>query len=247
MEEAGGVAVLTLARASVLNALDRPLRLALAQALRATTARCVVLTGEGRGFCAGQDLAEDAAVADAARTLAEEYEPLLRAVLDCPAPVLAAVNGPAVGAGAALVLAADVAVAAESATLSFAFARLGLLPDAGATWLLPRAAGLPRALGLALLGEPIPARRAADWGLVWEAVPDDAFEARWREVAARLASGSSPALRATREALRAGAASDIRDAMALEAAHQGRLAAGPDVAEGRAALRARRPPRFAAP
>lgn len=236
-----GVAVLTLDRPEVMNALNASLRRDLAEALRSVEARCVVLTGAGRGFCAGQDLAEAGAGLEAERVLAEEYLPLLRAIQDGPAPVIAAVNGVAAGAGASLALACDVVVAAESASFSMAFARLGLIPDAGATWVLPRNLGLARAMGMALFADPIPARQASEWGLIWEAVPDDAFEATWRSRAKTLAAGPTMAFRAARAALRGAFETSLDDQLTVEAAHQGRLVRGEDFAEGVAAFREKRP------
>ncbi len=236
-----GVAVLTLDRPEVMNALNAELRRELTDALRSVDARCVVLTGAGRGFCAGQDLAEAGASLDAERVLAEEYVPLLRAIHDCPGPVIAAVNGVAVGAGASLALACDVVIAAESASFSMAFARLGLIPDAGSTWMLPRNLGLARAMGMALFADPIPARQAAEWGLIWEAVPDEAFDAAWRRRAEALAKGPTLAFWAARAALRGAFEASLGEQLAVEAAHQGRLVQGADFAEGVAAFRERRP------
>jgi 2-(1,2-epoxy-1,2-dihydrophenyl)acetyl-CoA isomerase len=174
-----GVATITLNRPEVMNALNRQLRLDLLAALtRATTeARVIVLTGTGRAFCSGQDLtdAEDPTAIDFEATLRDEYEPLLRAIYDCPLPVISAVNGAAAGAGANLALAADVVIATESASFLQAFTRIGLMPDAGGTFWLPRQIGFARAMGAMLFADKITARQAADWGMIWEAVPDDAF------------------------------------------------------------------------
>lgn len=243
--EEGGVALLTLSRPEAMNALDGATRRVLLAALRGTAqARCVVLTGAGRGFCSGQDLTEAGASLDASRVLEEEYVPILRALHDHPAPVIAAVNGVAAGAGASLALACDLVVAVEGASFSMAFARLGLIPDAGGTWLLPRHVGLARAMGLALLAEPVPARRAAEWGLIWEAVPDAEFEAAWRQRAQALADGPTLAFRAARHAIRGAFEATLDAQLGVEAGHQGRLARTADFAEGVAAFRERRPARY---
>lgn len=244
LREEGGVLVIALNRPEVMNALNAALRRELTDALRSATARCVVLTGEGRAFCAGQDLGEADAGLEAERILRDEYVPLLHAIRDCPAPVLAAVNGVAAGAGASLALACDVVVASEAASFSMAFTRIGLMPDMGATWGLPRNVGLARAMGLTLFAEPIPARQAADWGLIWEAVPEEAFTARWRERAAALAGGPAGAFRATRLALRQAFETGLDAQLATEERGQAALAAAPDFQEGVAAFRGRRPPRF---
>ncbi len=248
IEQSGGVAVIALNRPEVMNALDSGLRAALAGAIRsvAATARVVVLTGRGRAFCAGQDLSAGAALADLdfRRVLAEEYEPLLHAIADAPVPVIAAVNGTAAGAGASLALACDVVIAAESAAFVQAFARIGLMPDAGATWALPRQIGLARAMGSALFADAIPARQAADWGMIWQAVPDAGFDAAWRAAAARLAAGPTLAYRAMRRAIRASVAPTLAAQLALESGLQAELAATADFREGVAAFAAKRPPVF---
>lgn len=241
----GDVAVIALNRPDVLNALTSPLRAELLAALRATqNARCVVLTGMGRGFCAGQDLTEAGAALDVGPVLEREYVPILHAILDHPAPVVAAVNGVAAGAGASLALACDIVVAAESASLAIAFSRIGLMPDAGGTWMLPRALGLPRALALTLLGESIPARQAAGWGLIWQAIPDAEFETGWQALARRLAAGPTAAYREARVALKAAFERDLSAQLAAEAEGQGRLGASADFMEGCMAFAGKRAPRF---
>ncbi|MEH6774972.1 MAG: enoyl-CoA hydratase-related protein, partial [Cereibacter changlensis] len=189
--EADGIVTLTLNRPEVMNALSSRLReeLLLAITRLPETARVLVLTGAGRAFCSGQDLADAAALGapDFERVLRDEYEPLLRALSDCPLPTIAAVNGAAAGAGANLALACDVVIAAESASFIQAFTRIGLIPDAGGTYWLPRQIGAARAMGAALFAEKIPARQAADWGMIWEAVPDADFAAHWQARAAHLA------------------------------------------------------------
>ena len=189
-EMVDGVAVITLNRPEVMNALNSVMRAELTAAVFASSsARVVVLTGVGRAFCSGQDLTglTSGGAVDPERTLREEYEPLLRAIVACPVPVIAAVNGVAAGAGASLALAADVVIASEGAVFLQAFTRIGLMPDAGGTWHLPRQIGLARAMGAALFAEPVSARQAMDWGMIWEAVADDRFDLHWRARAAQLA------------------------------------------------------------
>jgi 2-(1,2-epoxy-1,2-dihydrophenyl)acetyl-CoA isomerase len=247
--EAAGVMTVTLDRPAVLNALNSEMRAGLTAALRRAAAgdlRAVVLTGAGRAFCAGQDLGDGAGLvpSDVSRILAEEYEPMLAAIVDCPCPVIAAVNGVAAGAGANLALVCDLVIAAESATFVQAFTRIGLMPDAGGTWVLPRLVGMQRAMGAMLFAEPVAARQAAEWGMIWEAVPDAAFQARVAARAAALAAGPGRAQREIKAALRAAVTNDLAAQLAVEAAGQGRCAAAPDFAEGLAAFAARRPPRF---
>jgi 2-(1,2-epoxy-1,2-dihydrophenyl)acetyl-CoA isomerase len=243
----GGIAVLTLNRPDVMNALTTPMRAALTDALvrAGQTARVIVLTGAGRGFCSGQDLSEGAAfTGDVGGILRREYEPMLAAITDAPVPVIAAVNGVAAGAGANLALACDVVIAAESATFIQAFTRIGLAPDAGGTWTLPRQVGLPRALGAALFAEPVSARQAADWGMIWEAVPDADFAARWQARAAQLAAGPTVAYRAIRTAMRDGFANTLEAQLTLEAELQADCAATDDFREGLAAFAEKRKPKF---
>ena len=242
-----GIAVITLNRPEVMNALTTPMRLALTEALHraAAEARVIVLTGAGRAFCSGQDLSEGAAfTGDVGGILRREYEPMLAAITDAPVPVIAAVNGVAAGAGANLALACDVVIAAESATFIQAFTRIGLAPDAGGTWTLPRQVGLPRAMGAALFAEPVPARQAADWGMIWEMVPDSDFAARWRARAAQLAAGPTVAYRAIKRAIRDGFANTMAAQLALEADLQVACAASDDFHEGLAAFAEKRKPRF---
>ena len=245
---AEGVAVITLARGVVMNALNRDMRAEIAAALAraGAEARVVVLTGEGRAFCAGQDLgdASDAAGLDLARVLAEEYAPMLAALHACPVPVIAAVNGVAAGAGASLALATDVVIATESASFVQAFARIGLMPDAGGTWFLPRLVGQARAMGAALFADRIAARQAADWGMIWEAVPDVDFEHHWRARAAHLAAGPTLAFKAIRAAMLVGAGQGLTAQLALEARLQGELGRSRDFAEGVAAFHEKRAPQF---
>jgi 2-(1,2-epoxy-1,2-dihydrophenyl)acetyl-CoA isomerase len=243
-----GIATIMLNRPAMMNALNRQMRAELTHALteQAKTARVLVLTGAGRAFCSGQDLGDggNAAKLDLERTLREEYEPMLRAIHDAPVPVIAAVNGPAAGAGANLALSADVVIAAESAVFIQAFTRIGLIPDAGGTWLLPRQVGFARAMGAMLFAEPVSARQAADWGMIWEAVPDEAFAALWQARAQALAQGPTVAYRHLRQALRASLASDLDSQLAREARLQAEAGRTRDFREGVLAFLEKRPAQF---
>jgi 2-(1,2-epoxy-1,2-dihydrophenyl)acetyl-CoA isomerase len=169
--ETDGIGLISLNRPEVMNALSSQMRAELLYAVRSAgkTARVLVMTGEGRAFCAGQDLGDRARIAsiDLERTLRDEYEPLLRAIYDCPIPTISAVNGAAAGAGANLALAADVVIAAQSASFIQAFTKIGLIPDAGGTYWLPRQIGAARAMGAALFADKISADQAADWGMIY--------------------------------------------------------------------------------
>jgi len=243
-----GVATVTLARPERMNSLNATMRRELLSALlRAPEeARAVILTGEGRGFCSGQDLGDAGRFEDLdlAQTLREEYEPLLAALGDCPVPTIAAVNGVAAGAGANLALAADIVVAARSASFVEAFARIGLIPDAGGTFWLPRLVGTARAMGMCLTTDPVPAATAAEWGLIWEVVEDAALADHAQALARRLAEGPTRAFALTKRALRASAANDLTAQLALEADLQGEAGASRDFREGVTAFLEKRKPRF---
>ena len=242
-----GLAVITLNRPEVMNALNAPLRAELTEALHRARgdARAIVLTGAGRAFCSGQDLGDGLEAAkNLEAVLTQEYEPMLHAIYDCPIPVIAAVNGAAAGAGANLALAADVVIAAQSAAFMQAFTRIGLMPDAGGTWWLPRQVGFARAMGMTLFAEKITAEEAARMGMIWEAVPDVDFEHHWRARAQHLAKGPTAALSAVKLALRAAYANDLPAQLALEARLQGELGRSHDFREGVQAFLEKRPPRF---
>ncbi len=246
---ADGIAVITLNRPQVMNALTSVLRREMLEAVREAqaTARVLVITGAGdRAFCSGQDLTDAGHIdaVDFTRILAEEYEPLLTAIAESPIPTIAAVNGAAAGAGANLALACDVVIAAERAVFIQAFTRIGLMPDAGGTWWLPRQVGLARALGQALFAEPVSAVRAAGQGLIWEAVPDADFDAHWRRRAAQLANGPTTAYRAVKQAMRASSRHTLAEQLALEARLQGECGRTADFREGVAAFLGKRPARF---
>lgn len=243
-----GLAVLTLNRPEKMNALNTRMRAEMADAIRraGNEARVVVMTGAGRAFCSGQDLGDraNAESIDLERTLRDEYEPLLRAITDCPVPVIAAVNGAAAGAGANIALAADVVIAAHSAYFLQAFSRIGLIPDAGGTFILPRAMGLPKALGAALFAEKITAEQADDWGMIWEAVPDMGFEEHWRARARHLADGPTLAYQGIKSALRASLSNSFEEQIALEARTQGACGRSRDFKEGVLAFLEKRAPKF---
>ena len=169
---------------------------------------------------------------------------LFRSITDLRIPTIAAVNGAAAGAGANLALAADVVIASEDAFFMQAFARIGLIPDAGGTWFLPRQIGLARAMGASLFADRIPARQAADWGMIYEAVAADEFDAHWRARAAQLATGPTKAYRHIKEALRQSSANTLEEQLNLEAKLQGRCGQTRDFQEGVVAFREKRPPSF---
>ena len=231
-----------------MNALDTQMRAEIRHAVDAAAAdaRVLVVTGKGRAFCSGQDLGDraNAASLNLERVLRDEYEPMLRAIFDCPIPTIAAVNGPAAGAGANLALAADVVIAAESAVFLQAFTRIGLIPDAGGTYRLPRQIGLARAMGAALFAEPVPAAKAAEWGMIWEAVPDADFETHWWARARHLATGPTAAYAGIKSALRETWVNDLDAQLALEAREQGRMGQSRDFQEGVLAFLEKRPARF---
>ncbi len=248
LTEEDGVAVLTLARPDVMNALNTQMRAEILHAVKSAgaTARVIVLTGEGRAFCSGQDLGDRSTAANLnlERTLRDEYEPMLKAIFDCPIPTIAAVNGAAAGAGANLALAADVVIAAESAVFLQAFTKIGLIPDAGGTYWLPRQVGFARAMGAALFAEKVPARQAADWGMIWEAVPDETFETHWRARARHLATGPTVAYGAVKEAIRRSFGNALDEQLSLEAELQGRCGRTRDFKEGVVAFMEKRTARF---
>lgn len=222
----GGIATITLNRPERLNAFDAALHAALRQAFDRVEAdehvRALILTGSGRAFCTGQDLAERAAAfasgeaPDLHASLENNYNPLVRRIAALHCPVIAAVNGIAAGAGAAIAIGSDIVLAAESARFQFSFARVALGPDSGTSWLLPRLVGQARALGLALTAEPIDAREAGHIGLIWKAVPDASLMAEAKRLAEGFANRPRAALAAIKQRIRAAACSSFDDALDAE-------------------------------
>jgi 2-(1,2-epoxy-1,2-dihydrophenyl)acetyl-CoA isomerase len=247
VETEGGVHRITLNRPEVMNALNRDLRRDLTAALLAGhSARVIVLTGAGRGFCSGQDLSDASGLDEAGfeGVLNGEYVPMIRAITQAPVPVIAAVNGVAAGAGANLALACDLVIACDSAVFIQAFTRIGLIPDAGGTSFLPRRVGLQRAMGAALLAEPVTARQAEAWGMIWEAVPDERFAEVVAARAAKLAAGPTGAYAALKDALRGAFDQSLEAQLAVEARLQGVCGASDDFREGVAAFQEKRVPQF---
>jgi len=247
-DTADGVVKITLNRPQVMNGLTAQMRVELLHAVQRAPldGRVIVLTGAGRGFCSGQNLGDRVAAGDIdmERTLLEEYEPLLKAIYDCPIPTISAVNGPAAGAGANLALAADVVIATQSAVFIQAFARIGLLPDAGGTYWLPRQMGFAKAMGAALFADKITADQAANWGMIWESVPDDAFAATIAERATKLANGPTKAYEYIKQAMRASFDNSLDDQLALEAKLQGKAGKTHDFTEGVMAFMEKRAPKY---
>jgi len=251
VEPDGPVATIVIDRPATRNSLTAAMKADLLAALttigRDGAVRAVVVTGAPGAFCAGQDLGERLApdAIPLETEVRERYGPLVLAIRRLPQPVIAAIGGVAAGAGAGLALAADLRIAAERASFVLAFGRLGLVPDTGLTWLLPRIVGFGRAMELALVGDPLPAAEAERIGLVHRVVPDDAVLPEARALAARLALGSSSSLALTKRALWRAMESDLPAALEDEAILQGIAGRAPDHAEGLRAFAAKRPPRFA--
>jgi 2-(1,2-epoxy-1,2-dihydrophenyl)acetyl-CoA isomerase len=246
------IARLTLNRPDRLNsfnaAMHEEVRHALAQVV-ADGARVLVLSGAGRGFCAGQDLgdrtvAPGARGADLGDSIERNYKPLVLALRNLPMPVIAAVNGVAAGAGASIALACDIVIAARSAAFVQAFCRLGLVPDSGATWFLPRLVGNARAIGLSMLGDKLQAEQAADWGLIWRCVDDAELVPTVDKLAAELAFAPTLGLVKTREAIQGAWEHSLEEQLNVERDFQRELGWSSDYAEGVAAFAGKRPPRF---
>ena len=242
------VATLTIARPESLNALASQtvdeLRAAVEQA-PGMGARCLLITGEGRGFSSGADLASGGGFpADAGEALDKHFNPLIEALFALPIPVVAAVNGPAAGAGCSLALAADIVIAARSAYFLQAFVNIGLIPDAGATWLLPRLAGRARALEMMMLGERIPAEKAAEWGMISRVVDDEFLAEEAIALATNLAQGPTVALGLIRRLARDAEQLGLSQALAAERVAQRDAGRTEDFKAAVLAFLQKRQPRF---
>jgi 2-(1,2-epoxy-1,2-dihydrophenyl)acetyl-CoA isomerase len=245
----GGIARLTLNRPDRLNSFTVEMHEEVADALNALEgARVLVLTGAGRGFCAGQDL-NDRAVApgesvDLGESVEKRYNPLIRTLTSLPFPVIARVNGVAAGAGANIALACDVVIAAMSAKFIQSFASIGLIPDSGGTWVLPRLVGQARALGLALTAEPLPAEKAEQWGLIWRAVEDDQLDGEVDALASRFASAPTRGLAAIKKMIRTSWGHSLDEELDLQRDMMRELGGSEDYREGVAAFMGKRTPNF---
>lgn len=248
-----GVARLTFNRPERLNSFTAAMHAEVAAALDRVaadkTVRVVVVTGAGRGFCAGQDLSERMVSAggdpvDLGRSVELYYAPLIRRLAGLPLPVIAAVNGVAAGAGANIALACDIVIAARSAKFIQSFANIGLIPDSGGTWVLPRLIGQARALGLALTGEPLPAEKAEAWGMIWKCVDDETLADEVDRLAMRFAKGPTRGLARTKQLIRAAMLKSLDEELDIEGETMRELGFSNDYREGVAAFMAKRPAVF---
>lgn len=250
-----GVARITLNRPDKMNSFNAAMHAELRDALDSiqthTAVRVLVLTGAGRGFCAGQDLADEEVrfvpgetPPDLGDVVERHYKPLILRLANMRVPTVAAVNGVAAGAGASLALACDMVLATESAAFLLPFAKIGLIPDTACSWLVPQRLGQARALGLAMTGQKLPAAKAAQWGLIWDAVADDAFAGAVDALAQQLAQMPTRALVRTRQAMQAGRTNTLEQQLTLEGLYMRELGRSSDYVEGVAAFLEKRAPRF---
>lgn len=251
LEQSGPIARITLNRPDKLNSFNTAMHQEVRSALRSVehNARVIVLTGAGRGFCAGQDLGErsmgsDGHAVDLGVTVETAWNPLIRRIVEMPQPIIARVNGVAAGAGANVALAADIVVAARSAKFIQSFSAIGLVPDSGGSWVLPRLVGQARALGMTLTGEPLPAETAADWGLIWKCVDDDALDNEVDAVAEKLASLPPLGLAATKKLIRSTWSRTLEQELNEQRNEMRRLGYSQDYREGVAAFLEKRTPTF---
>ena len=246
----GPIARITLNRPDRLNSFTAAMHEELKEALNEVAeARVIVLTGAGRGFCAGQDLNDRAVTSggnpvDLGMTVETAWNPLVRKITSLPQPVIARVNGVAAGAGANIALACDMVVAARSAKFIQSFSAIGLIPDSGGTWALPRLVGQARAMGLALTGDPLPAEKAEDWGLIWKCVDDEALDAEVDAIAQKLASLPPLGLAAIKEMIRSSWSHTLDQELNHQRDAMRRLGFSEDYREGVAAFLEKRQPNF---
>lgn len=248
-----GVATLTLNRPKALNSftmeMHAEVRVAMAQVIDDASIRCLVITGAGRGFCAGQDLGDRAVTADGATpdlgdSVEKNYNPLIRSIMNLPKPVICAVNGVAAGAGSSIALACDIVLAARSASFIQVFCKIGLVPDSGGTWNLPRAVGLARAKGLAMLGDRLTADTAEEWGLIWKCLDDDNLQDEAQKMARYFATQPTRALGLIKKLLNESSANTLFEQTELEKEAMQELGQSDDYREGVAAFMEKRPAVF---
>lgn len=248
-----GVATLTLNRPKSLNSftveMHTEIREVMQQVIEDPDIRCLVITGAGRGFCAGQDLGDRASsgegtAPDVGASVEKYYNPLIRSIMNLPKPVICAVNGVAAGAGASIALACDIVLAARSASFIQVFCKIGLIPDSGGTWNLPRSVGLARAKGLAMLGDRLPAETAESWGLIWKCVDDDALQEETRKMAKHFASQPTAALGRIKKLLHQSFSNTLSGQLDLEQKAMQDLGQSDDYREGVTAFLEKRPPVF---
>jgi 2-(1,2-epoxy-1,2-dihydrophenyl)acetyl-CoA isomerase len=253
LDVAKGAARLTLNRPDRLNSFNVEMHREVAEALsrveRDPEIRALLITGAGRGFCAGQDLSDRAVTpgddgVDLGESLENRYNPLIRQLIGLPKPVVCAVNGVAAGAGANIAFAADIVLAAKGAKFIQSFSNIGLIPDSGGTWILPRLAGQARALGLALTGEPLGAEKAESWGLIWRVFDDDQLAGEAEKLVERLAAGPTRGFAAIKMAMRKGWLAGLEEQLDLERDLQRDLGRSGDYREGVAAFMEKRRPNF---
>ncbi|THV16340.1 2-(1,2-epoxy-1,2-dihydrophenyl)acetyl-CoA isomerase [Acinetobacter baumannii] len=252
-EEKNGVGYLTFNRPKALNSFNVDMHREVAEVLNQWTknpdVRCVVISGEGRGFCAGQDLGDrvvdpNAEAPDLGYSIETYYNPLIKTIVNMPKPVICAVNGVAAGAGANIALACDLVIAAKSANFVQAFCRLGLVPDSAGTWFLPRAVGHARAMGLALLGDKLPAETAKEWGMIWDVVEDTELKTKVTEIAERLAKQPTFGLSLIKKAIHQSSNNTFDEQMLLERDLQRIAGRSEDYREGVQAFMNKREPNF---
>ncbi len=248
-----GVATLTLNRPKALNSftseMHGEIRQVMQQVIDDASIRCLLITGAGRGFCAGQDLGDravttDGGAPDLGESVEKNYNPLIRSIMSLPKPVICAVNGVAAGAGSSLALACDIVLAARSASFIQVFCKIGLVPDSGGSWNLPRAVGLARAKGLALLGDRLPAETAEQWGLIWKCVDDDALQEEAQKMARYFATQPTRALGRIKKLLLESSDNTLFEQLNLEQQAMQELGQSEDYREGVAAFMEKRPPVF---